>query len=57
LFIDNCIHLIWSINAQEGEEANQQNTVITIELDNKKLSRSEGEPIFDQDGKPTQYIH
>jgi hypothetical protein len=44
------------INGQEGEEANQQNTVITIELDNKRVSRSEGEPIFDQDGKSTQYL-
>lgn len=44
------------INGEDGDRPTEENTVITINMDNTRVQESEGELLFDADGKLTPYM-
>lgn len=45
-----------AVNGKAGEQPSENNTVITINMDNSRVQESNGELIFDEAGEPTPFM-
>ncbi len=45
-----------ALTGEEGEEPTPETTVITIDMDSKRVQESEGEALFNEDGSWTPYL-
>lgn len=45
-----------AISGEEGDKPTPQNTMLTINMDSKRVQETEGEAIFNSDGSATDYL-